>query len=167
MSREIKFRFWDSKKEEYVNLANTEFEFTPDNKEPQILAFGFNERFIVEQYTGLKDKNGKEICEGDIVNLEYYEKPFSKKRWNKTYQRKGGKDINIVGFEDGYFKFYERDRDGYGSELSFSDYGEWETNDGAYKYVAKIIGNIHEPPKDFRPEHLKRMGVSISKGGKE
>ena len=22
-----------------------------------------------------------------------------------------------------------------------------------------------EPPKDFRPEHLKRMGVTISKGG--
>lgn len=24
-----------------------------------------------------------------------------------------------------------------------------------------------EPPKDFRPEHLKRMGVAISKGGEE
>ena len=31
----------------------------------------------------------------------------------------------------------------------------------------EVVGNIHEPPKDFRPEHLKRMGVSISKGGEE
>lgn len=31
----------------------------------------------------------------------------------------------------------------------------------------EVIGNVHEPPKDFRPEHLKRMGVSISKGGEE
>lgn len=31
----------------------------------------------------------------------------------------------------------------------------------------KTNGNIHEPPKDFKPEHLKRMGVSISKGGEE
>lgn len=31
----------------------------------------------------------------------------------------------------------------------------------------EVIGNIHEPPKDFRPEHLKRMGVTMVKGGEE
>lgn len=38
----------------------------------------------------------------------------------------------------------------------------WELNSSR-----RVIGNVHEPPKDFRPEHLKRMGVSISKGGEE
>lgn len=106
----------------------------------------------IEQYTGLKDKNGKEICENDIVNLEYYEKPFGKKRWNKTYPRKGSKDINVVGFEDGYFKFHQEDKDGYGSELAFSDYGEWEVKDGSCKYVAEVIGNIHENPELLEEE---------------
>ena len=102
---------------------------------------------VLEQCTGLKDKDGKEIYEGDIANLEYYEKPFGKKRWHKTYPHNGGKDINVVGFEDGYFKFHEEDKDGFCSELSFSDYGEWESKDVAYKYVAEVIGNIHENPE--------------------
>lgn len=102
---------------------------------------------IFERSTGLADKNGKEIYEGDIVNLEYYAKRFGKKRWNKTYPRKGGIDINIVSFDDGYFKFHKEDKDGYGSELAFSDYGEWESKDGAYKYVAEVIGNIHQNPE--------------------
>lgn len=146
MSKEIKFRAWDKVEGHYWNdLLNIgtggrpEFDCADEYFEC--------DEFIIEQCTGLKDKNGKEIYEGDIVNLEYYEKPFGKKRWIKTYPLKGGRDINIVGFEDGYFKFYEEDKDGYGSELAFSDYGEWEDKDMAYKYVAEVIGNIHENPE--------------------
>jgi uncharacterized phage protein (TIGR01671 family) len=138
MSREIKFRCWNNCLRKYI----------PEDE----IMDGFGEclkekHLYIEQYTGLRDKNGKYIYEGDIVNLAYYEKPHGKKRWNKTYPHKGGKDINVVDFEDGYFKFHQEDKDGYGSELAFSDYGEWEGRDCEYKYEAEVIGNIHENPE--------------------
>lgn len=146
MSREIKFRAWGNNIKEYMSQSfDGEVEITNVTR---ILGDLINQgNWVVEQYTGLKDKNGKEIYEGDIVNLAYYKKPHGKKRWNKTYPHKGGKDINVVGFEDGYFKFHQEDKDGYGSELAFSDYGEWEGRDCEYKYEAEVIGNIHENPE--------------------
>lgn len=147
MSREIKVRAWSIKKRRYLDIDTL---YCANGKVCGIVCDGIvydTDDVVLEQDTGLKDKNGRMIREGDIVNLEYYEKPFGKKRWNKTYPHKGGKDINIVDFEDGYFKFYTGDKDGHGSELAFSDYGEWNTAGGAHKYVAEVIGNIHENPE--------------------
>lgn len=72
------------------------------------------------QYTGLHDKNGKEIYKGDIF------------------------DMGVIGFDRGCFNgFYTESR----SDDKGWDYSDsWE--DGMYHYVLQneIIGNIYENP---------------------
>lgn len=78
MSREIKFRAWDGK----MMLNKTMFDrnwYSEDDRVVCGLMPNQKRYFKVMQYTGLKDKNGKEIYEGDIVL--YQDEPF-KYEWN-------------------------------------------------------------------------------------
>jgi uncharacterized phage protein (TIGR01671 family) len=62
--REIKFRAWDSIQK---NWTKSPYPIAAQFSETEV---GFDDdqgKYILMQYTGLKDKNGKEIYEGDIV----------------------------------------------------------------------------------------------------
>lgn len=71
MSRGIKFRAWDNEISQYriygqiqLSCEGKPFILVPFNSG---LKLEIINDIVIEQFTGLKDKNGKEIYEGDIL----------------------------------------------------------------------------------------------------
>ena len=121
MNRVIKFRAWDKKRKEMLlpeRICHLDGETSKGISESAPF-------LILDQFTGLHDKNGREIYEGDIVS-------FNEKIVTVVYG--GAYEYSAFGITK------RRDKGEFGADPT------WDTLNPLYAKDCEIVGNIHESP---------------------
>lgn len=119
MNSRFKFRFWDKKQKKF------KYPKLWDNT----MSSNWDEFYEMEQWTGLKDKNGFDIYFGDILRG-----PFATGMYGKSVRRK------LFNFE---VKHYVDKHSGVTYITSMpKDYGNYRFC--PYITECEVVGNIHE-----------------------
>lgn len=140
MNRDIKFRLWSKIGKKFIETDNPDLDFVINNNGYLYsIEYCYGETCIlpqmdteVLQFTGLKDRNGKEIYEGDILKYNF---PYDGRL----------KHVSPVKFLEAEASFGIKDR--YGNEIPL------------YRIAAnnyfEVIGNIYENEELLKSEERK------------
>ena len=162
LSKRFRYRVWDG----YSFLSSDRVSLSPDGT---LLITGGGrtnlDAYVVQQWTGLVDKNGKDVYEGDIV--EYFDRyyangredglPRTKIEWqHKPY---GNTAFKYIGFSEIGVVEWDNEACTWSPTISSTD----DYNNNSFAYVCRdcsaantepdsfyrVIGNIFENPDLF------------------
>lgn len=140
--REIKFRAWLKKFNDIQHVDNINFaddmRIELDDEISPYEKYAYIEDYVLMQYTGLKDKNGKDIYEGDIIQFTW----DSDSCWGKS-----GTYLGYIRFDRGAFEVVyigkvreRRFREGTECFDDLKPFMDWSVE-------VKVIANIYERPE--------------------
>lgn len=132
--REHKYRVWDNAEECYWTVGSIYFsegkidiyrcevnDETGQSEQVSNYYMPLGDRFVLEQFTGLKDKNSKSVFEGDLIDAH----PDGTRRYLRT-----------VEWDDDFAQFRALFPDGSGQLFTRRQCLTYE-----------VIGNIHSTPE--------------------
>ncbi|HFD6482316.1 TPA: YopX family protein [Enterococcus hirae] len=123
-----KFRAWDRYEEVLKDQEGIYFGFLDHDDNLESLMLCLEERYALMQSTGLKDKNGVEIFEGDIVLISV-DNGFDYLDNKKTVVQKSEFHSGLICK----------------SLASGMEYRVFKRNEAGYDY--EVVGNIYENPE--------------------